>query len=286
LFTLLLGAVGGLLRAFELHLAWDKDLGLMVPYHPLSLLLLAFSLFTAVLVFCLLRAARRPAGVRVAPPKHLPLYLVIELAAALCLFASAALDIAWQWENLQILFGPRGPNTPLTGLSSLIFAVLTVFAGFCVLLIMRAGARGVLSRNYGFYMLMPVFWACFWLILDFSRHAINPVPLSYLYDMLTTVFALLSLYATAGFFFNLPRMRQTLIYAVLGAYFALTTVLGVSLYRLFWGLWPMDSMNWGNLARFAFAALHLLATVYIVRGQKFAIYKTVRPAAQETADEE
>ncbi len=273
LMTVIIGIMAGLMRTFELRLAWEPALGLMKSYHPSSISLLVFSVAFTVLALIVSRSAPPFKGKRVAAPRQIPIYLTVDTLAALALIFSGVMDIYSNREDVQALI--TGEGVPAMGTASmLIFAVLSLFAGISVILIARAASKGVLGRAYGFYMTVPVFWACYWLILDFSKHAVNPVPLSYLYEMLGIIFTLLSLYAAAGFFFNLPRMRQTLVYSILGGFFSLITVLGLVMYRVLWGIWPVDNINWSDFARFVFSMLHLMCTVYIVRGQKFDVYRT------------
>lgn len=271
--TLVIGVVAAVMRTFELHLAWDTEKSLMRPYHPSSLSLLIFSIAFTLLALLISRSAPALTGKRVAAPRHVPLYMAVDFLAAMALILSGVLDIVNKMDDIKLLFDPI-PGLTGSGLSTLVFALLSLFAGISVLLIMRAASKGVLGRAYGFYMTVPIFWAALWLILDFSKHAVNPVPLSFLYEMLGIIFTLLSLYSSAGFFFNLPRMRHTIVYSILGAYFSIITVFGLVFYRFIWGVWPVDNINWSDFARFVFSILHLLATVYIVRGQKFDIFKS------------
>lgn len=261
LLTLLAGVAAGALRALEYHLAWDRELGLMARWHPASLGLIALcaAFFCAALLLSPRRAS--PSGQRMAQPKHMPVYLAADIVAALALFAAAAYDLRRYWEE-----------SGAKSVSLIVFALLTLFTALSVLLIMRAAKRGALGRAYGFYMTVPVFWACYWLVLEFSQNAANPVILSYAYEMLGIIFIVLSLYSMAGFFFNLPRLSKAIFYSMMGALFSMVTVLGPVLARLFWGEWPTESHDWAQYLRFLFAVIHLLASVYILRGQKIEIY--------------
>ena len=280
-FTLLAGIIGGILRAYEWRLAWNKDLDLMTPNHYLSLCLLGFSLlFAAALLFIMLGSPSRRKRELGPSPRLARALWWLDAPALLALFVSAGLDIR------EYLLRPAGSATP--GLSSLIFVGFSVFTGICVLVIMVASARNVPTRDYGVYMLTPVFWACFWLVQSIGKYAINPVSLSYLYNLLGTIFAVMALYAAAGFFFSQTRIRRSLIYCSLGVYFSIVTLLGVGVYRLleiingvqagfgwagwvYWSEWPVSGFRANDFCRFLFVVFHLLALMRMDRTWKMGL---------------
>jgi len=257
--ALLAGGVGGFIRANEWHWAWDKTDGLMIPYHFLSILLLGFSFVFLLLVVAIVRSApAQPEVTRSEATDFRPAQWLgwAEGLAILALLAGAVLDA-------HGFIVAQTPNTQIKGLSTLIFAVLSILACICMIVIVQAAGRGALGRAYGIYMLVPVFWACFWLIRNIGTYAINPVPLSFFYDMMCTIFALLSLYASAGFFFGQARIRRAIAYSMMGIYFALVTLLGPGLHWLQWGTLPLEGFQVGDLFRFGFVLLHLTVILHM-----------------------
>ena len=255
--TLLAGVAAGLIRACEWRWAWeDAERGLMKLNYWLSLLLLGVTLVFFLSVLLVARGApkRHDSDWDVSDLKlPAPLLGWAGMAGVLALLVSAALDI-------RKFITVRLPGEPLSELSSLIFAVLSVFAGITVLIVIRAASRRTLKRSYGIYMLVPVFWACFWLVRDIGRYAIDPIQLRFFYDMMGAIFALLSLYAAAGFFYSQARTRRTLVYCSMGIFFSLITLLGAGLYCLLWGGLPADSQfHAADLCRFGFVLLYLPA---------------------------
>ncbi|MCL2747099.1 MAG: hypothetical protein FWE59_00395 [Oscillospiraceae bacterium] len=254
--TLLIGAAVGLIRAFEWREAWDTELWLMMPWHWLSILLLLCCFAVAVALFL---AMRKSPSVAATPTQEdfegIRALLWADIAAGLVLLVSAALEIRsfiraqYGMEQVQELFG-------------LIFAILSVFTAICVIVTASAAARGALNRTHSIYMLTPVFWACFWLLRNIGEYAVNPEPLSFLFEMLGVVFTLLALYTAAGFFFYRANVRRTMLYGALGIFFLLVTLLGDGLYYLFWNDFPMGDPTFANLARALFALFHLMAIVH------------------------
>jgi hypothetical protein len=275
LITLFFGFAAGGLRALELQLAWDPELGVMSPGHPASLGLIAVSIVFFLIMLPLTRVRSKPTGERVASARHTPTYLTADILAAAALLVSAYLDI----NRHAQLAETGGASTSL-----LVFSLLTVFTGLCMVMLMRMTLRGVVDKAYGFYMTVPVFWSCFWLIMEFAANSANPILLSYTYEILAIVFIVLALYSMAGFFFDMPHTSQTLLYCVMGAFFSCITVLGPILSYVFWGVWPVEgSADWAQFFRFLFATIHLLASVYVLRGHKIAQRAAASRAASPAA---
>ena len=255
-FVMAAGCAAGLLRAFEWRWAWDTEKWLMTPWHTLSITLLVFSLAVAVLTWLTLRDEPKktfaPSAEDFARFKSL---FLVDAVAVLALLVSA-------WLDSSVYFFPQSTGDQAAGVSQLIFAILSVLAAVCVLVVSQASARGILSRAYAIYSLVPVFWGCFWLLRNISSYAINPVPLSFLYEMLAIVFTLLAMYSSAGFFFYRANRRRTQLYGRLGIFFCLVTLLGAGFYWLFWNGLPMDTLAWSDVARFVFALFHLSALLF------------------------
>jgi hypothetical protein len=259
LITLFFGFAAGGLRALEFQLAWDRELGVMSPGHPASLGLIAVSILFFLLMLPLTRVRSKPTGERVASARHTPTYLTADILATVSLLVSACLDI------------DRYARLAEAPLSLLVFSLLTVFTSLCMLMLMRMTLRGVVDKAYGFYMTVPVFWSCFWLITEFAENSANPILLSYTYEILAIVFIVLAIYSMAGFFFDMPHTSRTLLYCVMGAFFSCITVLGPLLSYVFWQVWPVEgSANWAQFFRFLYATIHLLAAVYVLRGHKIS----------------
>ena len=247
--TLLAGVTAGLLRAFEWRLAWDSSLWLMKHYHISSLLLIAFSVTVVSLLFLLLRSTPDSAF---SPDFLWSKKLVwIEMPAVLLLWASAILDIGK-------FIGAQKPDMPISEISTLIFALLSVFTGISVIILSKTSAAGPPPREYGIYMLAPVFWACFWLLKNISSYAVNPEPLSFLYDMLGSIFTLLALYSSASFFYFRTRGRRTVFYCAMSVFFSLIVLLGTGLHLALWGTLPMSGTGWSDVCRSLFSILHLV----------------------------
>ena len=260
--VLVAGIVAGFVRAFEWKWAWDTQLWLMTSWHPASLALLAFCLVVVAIIWLALRGENKKTF---APSdedfSRVRALVWVDVPAALALLAGAWLDIS-SYLDMQ------SSSKPNSGVSMLIFAILSAFAAVCVIVVSTASARGALRRSLAIYRLTPVIWGCFWLLRNISGYAINPVPLSFLYDMLAIAFTLLALYSSAGFFFFRANTRNILLYGAFGVFFSSVALLGSGFYWLLWNGLPMDNLAWSDVARFTFALLHLLALVYAHGGKR------------------
>ncbi len=270
--SLLLGAAGGFLRANELITSYDRVAGVMARVlHPYSIVLIGFSVF-ALIMALLLANDDTELPVERRRRTKLPAYAWTQATAFLALFISAMLDMADSG-----VFG-HGPMADEPQYGQFVLALLSAFTAIAMLVILWATVLGQLKTPYGFYMTIPIFWASFWIVLDFGQHAANPIVLSYVYSLLAIIFTTLALYSAAGFFFKQSRVRATKLYTILGIYFSCTVFIGQLIYWLQQREWPVETLTPAVALRFMFVIMHLASLLYWVRLQKLELHRAPKLA--------
>ena len=212
------GAAGAALRTIELLFAFEKDTGLAVPFHPASLALQAFT------VIVLLAAAFFASRLAVFKPQdYHRAFMFRSPAMGAAASVSSLLLIAGSFFSIQpLLLAARPPEIAL----NLVRAALAVFTAVSIIMLSRSLSRPEATSAYMIYELVPVFWACFWLITTFMARASNPVVLDYAYELFAIITLLMFLYYAAGFTFSGASPKKTVFFALAAIYFSMTQTFG------------------------------------------------------------
>lgn len=237
------GAAGFFLRRWELSTAFETT-GLVTPWSPASVLLIALSIAVAV-VFALL--CRKPNNqlktyddAFFAPGNRL--YLAALALASACLLVAA-------------LFGLRSEMFawPRNFLRLALWA-LCIAAFFCVLSIALSNFRCT-GRKYNVKLLIPAYAFCLWLVSAYQQHAADPVVLNFMYELFAIVCSLLGLYFAAAFSFAKPRVWRYAFFSLMGIYFSMVTL--------------ADIHDRAAQLLYLFAILYQLATVSVLLKNAF-----------------
>ena len=102
---------------------------------------------------------------------------------------------------------------------------LLVFSGFSAMTAVSVVAEERARRHQrleggSVYSIVPVFWACYWLILTYSEHAADPVITDYMYALLGQAFLVLALYELAGLSFGRGKARHAAAFTLMAAFFS------------------------------------------------------------------
>ena len=146
-------------------------------------------------------------------------------------------------------------------ISRLLLAAMTIWAAASMLFTVQSSYRGGQREEYGLILLVPIFFACFWLILSYRDRAADPVILDYIYELFAIICFVLALYFVAGFAFGKPKVHRTAFVSTLGVYFSIVTL--------------ADAHGMGKTAAFAGIAIYQAVTAMILL--KNIKYKNSRP---------
>jgi len=205
LIALLAGAVGFLLRRWEVASIFDPRTGLAEQGAGISIALMLFSLATVLLLFGLsLLVSRQPSPASVVTFDGGLFGTLLLSALGLIVFIFAALEAMSLLESGE-LFAQNGAflaqnNAPIP-LSAVRLGAAGL-SGLALILMAILGPRGI---NVAIPSTVPVFWICIWLIVSHIDRASNPVLLSYVYNLFALAALLLALYYIAGYAFRQNR---------------------------------------------------------------------------------
>lgn len=216
---LFLGLCGAFLRATELAYSFDAQSGLLV--NPLSVtpVLMAVSLVAlAVFVFLSFRLPTTE------DTSASPFVLVGGILASI----AALLNI------VVVVFSFLVSAFALT---SLIQAIFSLYVATAVLIMAKYGFSKCRSDGHAVFIVAPVFWLAYTLILIFRNRIADPIILDYAYLLFACTSALIFFYTVAGVLFGKGKLRSCALFGSFALFFSATELFG----HVFATLLPMSS---------------------------------------------
>lgn len=245
-----LSLLGGYLRSQELMMAYDGK-GLLIPWHPVSLMLIGLSIASCVVLISMSFYAFEPG--------EGSFYEYFGASRALSVIAVIAALLLMLASLIQItqLTGTEG-----SGFSIFVhcFAILT---SLCLIIQGLLSLSGGTSPFSSLLSVVPVFYCCFRLVYLFRGWSTDPAILDYIYKLLSVIMTTLAFYSACGFFFGKPHVRRTAAFSLLGFYFSIIAV--------------FEGGSLADILTYQFCALYLLTMVaqiivkqYKVTAEQFA----------------
>lgn len=233
---LFLGLCGAVLRAIELAYSFDPVSGLRTTKLAATPALMVLC-GVAVLAFLLISGRTRPNPN--APDAPRPVFRAVSVLAALILLALAAYQIKACVDEFV--------------LTTLIQALLTVY---CAVSLFAFGKTGLASRpssGYAVLAVVPVFWACFTLILVYRKWIEDPILLDYVYLIFAFITLILFLFALTGYVYGKRSFFLAGVVGPLAIFFAIVELASQPIAALLPGTQaahPFSLLEFGSLLAF------------------------------------
>ena len=207
----LLGIVGAILRSVELTTLIDPTTNLYSGTGLFTIALPVLSLVAAILaVLCGYRFVKEKID------SYQSVFTVRNTAAFLCLICSACiLTIAGVGKIFSVTYNPS--------IAQLLYGIITVLAGLSLIHLARCRKSGDTNEYTRFVSTIPVFWACFLVILTFMEHPVEPVLQIFAYDLLASCAIVLAVYYSCAFLFQKLHLSMPIISSLLAIYFILVS---------------------------------------------------------------
>lgn len=237
-----LGLSGALLRAAEITRAYEPLTGLWLRDEPITRFLLIFSA-AAVLAFAAFAYWGGDRGTKEVPliPGEPSTFSKVGLVASALILVGS---VAFEFFSVGILPG-----------SALIHMLLALFAAVSIVIALKYP-----GTSYNFFALVPVFWACFRLILVYRDRAANPGLMSYFYELMGVVAAVIFYFRVSGFRFGEYRLRWTIFMGFCSIYLSMTAAFGEVLAAVLKGVVLAHPESIGYMLSFA-----VFATAWLER---------------------
>lgn len=224
------GAVGFVLRRWELATAFEPETGLPLPGTPATWALALFSLAMVVLLALLCRG-KHPAfegydqafaakGNTVYMCAMVIAAFLMAISGVLCLLgtpqAYSALQAQTQGRVHAFALAPRA-----------LLGVLSLCSCWGLLTLGRNNYRGEGHGKYALGILMPAYTCCLWLITAYQARSGDPVVLDYVYQLFAVIASVLAAYFMAGFAFERAKVFRVSFTGLMAVYFILVTLADV-----------------------------------------------------------
>lgn len=107
--------------------------------------------------------------------------------------------------------------------------VVLAFSIFCcaAMVLFTAGQkRGRIHPEHEFFVLVPVFYSCFFLIILYKENAVDPTISDYAIELIGAIFIMLGLFYFAGFLYDKHRPRLCMALSMLAVFFSASAGFG------------------------------------------------------------
>lgn len=230
--ALVCGAIGFVLRRWELSSAFEAGTGLPIPGAPATLALIGLSAAAAAALLALSAGKHScfPGGYDQAfqAPGSVPYVAVMVLASFLLLGAGGllfwGLPDAYKEEAAHLALMHSGGSPLLAVVPKALLALLCLLSCPCVLSTGQNNYRGEGKGKYALPLLLPGYVGCVWLITAYQSRAADPIRLDYIYELFAIIACLLALYFTAGFSFEKAKVTRAAWASAMGIYFSVVTL--------------------------------------------------------------
>lgn len=213
LITAVAGIFGAFLRWLENLNAFEPDTGLMLPFARTTVLMAGF-LIAAGVVFAVLAIVWTK---RFACEKDPALALRSSTFAPdlLCKVCGAVMIV------LGVVLMFAAPEQRYPSLERL-FAAACIFCGVALIFVM-AKSEGSASMSRG-ASLVPVLFACMWLVCCYKNNAENPVIWAYLVELLTVMATVMAWYELAAYHYGRAKPAAALFFVQAAAFMNIATL--------------------------------------------------------------
>ncbi len=137
-----------------------------------------------------------------------------------------------QSTSMPVIMGQSTLLRVLPMLPKLILSLLSILSGGAIIIILLVQLQYKPSDSVAFLSTMPMFWACFGLVLTYNENGANPIVSEFAFDIFAYIATMCALYCFVGFYFGKYDMQKfvfTSLLSVLFSSIALITILYAAL---------------------------------------------------------
>ncbi len=261
LFAAIFGILGAVLRGLNLYTGYESGTNLPIadnlPQHALILLSVIF--FVAMLLWSFSLRPRRGISFEAAFGCGHTIYKMIAVLSALLMGGSGLLGLylvasggGLQAGSLESL-----PLVPLWLLALLTTASFIHTAS--------GQARGNMTEKHAIFTVVPMFWACFDLIITFKDNGASPFVSLYAFELFAAIALVYAFYAMSAFLYATGNPARFVSMAALAVFFCFTCVGGYLVCAVLGGSTiVLDTESVLRYICFGSSAAYLLANLVIV----------------------
>ena len=239
-FAALAGVVGAMLRGLNLHSGYEDGTGLPIPGNAPQTALIVLSVVMVALFYVLGHGFCRQRGASFEDTFGCSstAYKTIAVLCGLAMGAAGAgglyLLVTGTGTMTQNALEPQSSvlSTVLPLIPLWLLALLSMVA---FILVASVQARGTMTESHAALTLVPMFWACFDLIITFKDNGASPFVSLYAFELFAAIALVFAFYSIAGFLYARSNPARFVFATSLGVFFSWTCVGGYLVYGLLGG---------------------------------------------------
>lgn len=267
LLAVVAGVLGAVLRGMNLNTGYEPGTCLPIPGNLPQTLLIALSVL-AVVLFLLVGRMFRPARGALYLTTfgcQSSLYKTVAVVSGVAMGAAGVAGMYRVLTGATSTFDALGNANPFAVLVPLVpLWLLAILSTASFIVLASAQARGQLSEKRALLSIIPMFWACFDLIITFKDNGASPFVSLYAFELFAAIALVFAFYTLAGFFYAKSNPGRFVAFASLAVFFCLTCVGGYLVCALLGGS-PVTLTAESVLRYVCFlgAAVYLLANLVL-----------------------
>lgn len=260
------GVAGALLRGLNLHTGYEAETCLPVPGNSPQIALIALSVAAVVVFFILSRSFRAQAGSSFEQTfgcRHTG-YKMIAVITGIAMGIAGLGGLYLLATGGAPAPGLTAENPVLTLLPLIPLWLLAILTPVSFFLLASMQASGIITERRAILSIIPMFWACFDLIITFKDNGSSPFVSLYAFELFAAIALVFAFYTLAGFFYAKSNPGRFVFTASLGVFFSWTCVGGYLVCGLLGGTpvrLTMEAVL--RYVCFAAASVYLLANLFI-----------------------
>lgn len=227
--TLVLGIFGAFFRWVQLRRAVEADTGLFIVGSPWSILMTAFLVIGAVVLFFLVRSKKNERFPLAYPAVYAGGSRAIRIAAVFAgvlLAVGGVLTIVYAMHYAAASTVSLNGTVDYTPVFDLALGLFAVISGVAAAVFVVSPSKPKPVKGYGAAALLVLF-LCFWLIAAYKYSADDPVLWNFSIRLLMIAATVLAFYYAAGFVYEKPHPLAALYFCQLSAFLAVVTLADV-----------------------------------------------------------
>lgn len=258
----LFGIVGAILRGRNLYTGYEPVTNLPIAGNmpQTALILLSVVFFFAMLLWSTVLRSQKGTAFEDAFGCEHTIYKMTAVLAALIMGVCGA-------GGLYLLFaGGSYPTVGLTANLPLIpLWILAIVTAYSFVTVASSQAHGYISENRAAFTVVPMFWACFDLIITFKDNGASPFVSLYAFELFAAVFLVYAFYCMAAFLYSTGNPVRFVCTASLAVFFCMICIGGYLVCAALGGSTVvLDTEGMLRYGCFGGSALYLLANLRIV----------------------
>ena len=227
--------IGAVLRGLNLISGYEAGTGLPVPGDPAETGLIALSAVMAVALLLIAHTYRKNRGIQfeAAFAGSSTLFKMISVIAGLVMMAAGALGLYQTVSGGAPASDPEmmltAPVSPLATLPMILLWILAILTGGCLIGLASALSRKSISASNAMLTILPMFWACFDLIITFKDNGASPFVGLYAFELLAAILLTYAFYTLAGFLYSVANPARFVFSAGLSVILCIACVGGAGI---------------------------------------------------------